>query len=118
MKFRNHIGLASILIVSLATISPKIHANTTQQKIDTAIEFMKIACVTEGDSSHSTSEGHGRLSIKGILKSGVEGKVVTETKQQSGLAGGSTLDSSQASEMRECMKPYIQAILEALLART
>lgn len=84
--------------------------------IEQAIEFLKSVCVVGGDSFQISVEGNGELNIKGLYKSGLKGSVRLDKKSLRGFADAmSELNASQASEMRECMKPYIDGIISQLL---
>lgn len=86
------------------------------EKIDAAVKFLKEACVTSGSSFEVKAVGKGTFQVRRLLGSGVAGSVSLDYKQMQGLAdAASAANSQQASEMRACMKPYIDRILSVQL---
>lgn len=108
------------VVVVAAALSTAAHA--VSQNIETAIAFLKEACVTSGsataiDISVATDGG---LVIRKDKQSANTGNSVTITrKEMQGLAdSASAVAAQQASEMRACMKPYVDRIVTALLDAT
>ncbi|CAH8206845.1 hypothetical protein [Vibrio aestuarianus] len=100
------------LILGLAMASP-VHA---AQNVDKAVEFLEKACVTKGSSFEIKAAADGSIKVKNLLNSGVKGSVSLSKKELVGFAdAASELSANQASEMRTCMKPYIDQILSVLL---
>ncbi|MGH8564530.1 MAG: hypothetical protein ACREXW_10765 [Gammaproteobacteria bacterium] len=83
------------------------------KSINTAIDWLKTACVS-GEHLEIKAEGDGGISF---LKKGVQGKLYFSKKDARGvvdsLQGEFQRDNLQ--EQRECMQPYIDRILDAIL---
>jgi hypothetical protein len=87
------------------------------ERIQKAIEFLRTACVTKGSSLDFKIQGDGALRLRGLLGSGIKGSITLSKKELEGFAdAASELSAQQASEMRKCMKPYIDRILGAMLS--
>lgn len=102
-------------------VASSISASTTSSQspqITQAIDFLKKACVTGGSSLDIRAAGDGSIILKRIGMSGARGSVRVERKNLEGLADAtSAINAKQASEMRQCMKPYIDRILNVILAQ-
>ncbi|MEJ8846893.1 hypothetical protein [Variovorax rhizosphaerae] len=73
--------------------------------------------MTSGSSLDIQATGAGSLQLRSILGSGVKGSVTLSKKEVEGFAdAASKISAEQATEMRNCMKPYIDKVLTALLA--
>jgi hypothetical protein len=83
------------------------------KSINTAIEWLKTACVS-GEDLEIKAEGNGGISF---LKKGVQGRLYFSKKDARGvvhsLQGEVQRDNLQ--EQRECMQPYVDRILDAIL---
>lgn len=91
---------------------------TPSTNIEQAVSFLRSACVTGGSSIDIKVTGDGGLLLRNVLASGVKGTVSVTKKELEGLAdAASAAGAQQASEMRSCMKPYIDKILTALLSQ-
>lgn len=94
-------------------ISPNLYAS---ESVDKAIEFLKTACVTKGSSFDITATLDGSIKVKNLKDSGLNGSVTLSKKELEGFAdAASKLSAEQATQMRACMKPYIDKILSILL---
>jgi hypothetical protein len=104
---------------ALADSDQQNKANAPDAKVQQAISFLQAACVTKGTSLDLKASGDGSLQVSKILTSGINGSVTLSKKELEGFAdAASELSVKQASEMRECMKPYIDKIINALLTGT
>lgn len=84
--------------------------------VETAIQFLKNACVTLGSSLEIQGAGEGALLLNNLGSNGITGSTRLSKKEFQGFAdAASTLNAQQASEMRQCMQPYIDRILCELL---
>jgi hypothetical protein len=111
-----HFSTIPLLFISLS-VSAQTQAQRTS--VEQAIAFLRSACVTSGSSLELKASGDGSLQVRSILGSGVKGSVTLTKKELEGFAdAASALGAQQASEMRNCMKPYIDKILAALLTGT
>ncbi|MUJ23710.1 hypothetical protein [Aliivibrio fischeri] len=109
MKFK------SLIIMNVLVSMPVLGAGKTNE-VEQAIEFLKTACVTSGSELNISADAEGALSIKKIKSSGISASVKVSHKQIEGFAdAASKLSANQASEMRECMKPYIERIISVYL---
>lgn len=108
------IALASILTLLSASSWPQ---TGRQSNVEQAIAFLKAACVTGGSSLDIKVTGDGGLLLRNVLASGVKGSVTVTKKELEGFVdAASAVGGQQASEMRACMKPYIDKILSAMLS--
>ncbi|ENM5736198.1 hypothetical protein DU972_003843 [Vibrio mimicus] len=88
-------------------------------EVERAIDFLQTACVTSGSQLNISADAEGALSIKKIKSTGASASIKIEHKQIEGFAdAASKLSASQATEMRECMKPYIERIISVYLQGT
>ncbi len=109
-------GLLAIVAMASASLPVVAHGAPTQ--VESAIEFLKQACVTGGSSVDVRATGDGSLQIvQGGVSGPVTGAVLVQRKQLDGLAdAASEFAAQQANEMRACMKPYIDKIITTMLA--
>ncbi|MEJ8846892.1 hypothetical protein [Variovorax rhizosphaerae] len=85
-------------------------------KVEQAIAFLRSACVTSGSTLEINGSGNGALQLRGTLPSGIQGSVQLSKREVEGLAdAASQVSAAQATEMRNCMKPYIDKILTVML---
>lgn len=104
-----------VTLVMLAVL-PVSHAD--DKKISQATQFLKDACVTSGSSLDLKVTANGELQVRRLLGSGVQGSVTLTKKELQGFAdSASALSAQQATEMRNCMKPYIDKILNVILSQ-
>jgi hypothetical protein len=116
MRENKYIRILTITVVLM--FSPLAKADDSS-RVQKAIEFLKTACVTSGSSLELKASGDGSLKVRSILGSGVQGSITLTKKELEGFAdAASELSAKQASEMRNCMKPYIDKILSSLLTGT
>ncbi len=88
------------------------------ENVTKAIAFLKTACVTSGSSLEMEAGADG-VTVKNLLKGEVSGQIKITKNELEGFAdAASRLGAEQADRMRECMKPYIDKILGALLMDT
>ena len=69
-------------------VDQSVHAAESEyqmQKIDKAVELLKVACVTGGHSFQISGEGEGKFKVNGIFSNGVSG-VVRLDKKSLGMA--------------------------------
>jgi hypothetical protein len=105
----------SMLLFFLAL--PVEAQESKDERIQKAIEFLRTACVTKGSSLDFKVQGDGALRLRGLLGSGIKGSITLSKKELEGFAdAASELSAQQASEMRKCMKPYIDRILGVMLS--
>ena len=110
-----NILMAILFIFLFFSISGTKTAQAQQQdKVSKAVEIVKAFCVTGGSRVELKSEINGGISLRKLA--GGSGKVSFDYSELEGLADAfNEVSAGQASEMRECMKPYIQQILNILL---
>lgn len=106
-----------VLFLMYIGLSHPLFAGTSSN-VETAITFLKAACVTSGVSLDIKASGDGSLQLRSLAESGIKGAVKLSKTEVEGFAdAASTLSAQQASEMRVCMKPYIDKILCELLPK-
>lgn len=111
-----HLSTVALLFIGL---SASVQTRAQGSNVEQAIAFLKGACVTSGSSLELKASGGGSLQVRSIVGSGVKGSITLTKKELEGFADAvSALGAQQASEMRNCMKPYIDKILAALLTGT
>ncbi|MDD5034837.1 MAG: hypothetical protein PHE55_08780 [Methylococcaceae bacterium] len=100
-----------ITFLLLYTITATSEADSSN--VETAIDFLKTACAS-GEIVEIKAEGDGGLSF---LKKGVQGKLYFSKKDLRGVTEGlkGELQRDNVREQRECMRPYIDRILDSLL---
>lgn len=83
-------------------------------KVDQAIDFLKTACAS-GEKVEIKAEGDGGLSL---TKRGAQGRVYFSKVDARGVAEGLSgeVQGKNLNGVRECMKPYITKILDAILS--
>lgn len=88
----------------------------SETKITQATHFLKDACVTSGSTFELKATGNGSFQVKRLLGTSIAGSVILTKKELQGFAdAASALSAQQATEMRNCMKPHIDKILNAIL---
>ncbi|MFC1751082.1 hypothetical protein ACFL2V_20020 [Pseudomonadota bacterium] len=113
---KNLVSCLSIFIMVCLLMAPSFDANADDSNINKAVEFLKTACVTKGSSLEMKATGDGSLKLKSLFGSGVSGSITLTKKEIEGFADvASELSAKQATEMRNCMKPFIDKIISALL---
>jgi hypothetical protein len=112
MKSLSRTVIALVMLVALQV------GHADDKKISQATQFLKEACVTSGSSLELKVTANGELQVRRLLGSGVEGSVTLTKKELQGFAdSASALSAQQATEMRNCMKPYIDKILNVILSQ-
>lgn len=100
----------SILLLFFVSLS------FSSTKIDKAREFISEACVSKGSKLEFVVGGNADFKIKNWNKSGIVGEVKFKKSEIEGLTDNlNQYSSKQATEIRECMKPYIDKILDYIL---
>ncbi len=102
--------------IALATVACQSQAQTGQsQNVENALSVLKRVCVTGGSSLDLEIAADGGLMLRSAV-AGVKGNVSISKKELDGFVdSASSTAARQASEMRACMKPYIDKIVEAAL---
>ena len=101
------------LLTILILININVYASS---KIDQAIDFLQKGCVSKGYKTEIISNGKADFTIRNWQNMGIMGEVTFKSTEIEGLSA--TLDefsSKQASEIRKCMQPYIDKILNIIL---
>lgn len=113
MRFIPVAALAVIILVAGAT---QCHAEPKHSKqVESALDILKTVCVTGGSSLDIDVSADGGLMLKSAV-AGVKGDVSISKKELEGFVDtASATAAQQATEMRECMKPYIEKIIVATL---
>ena|SRR5579871_3217385 len=103
---------------ALAMLAVLQVSHADDKKISQATQFLKDACVTSGSSLDLKVTANGELQVRRLLGTGVQGSVTLTKKELQGFAdSASALSAQQATEMRNCMKPYIDKILNVILSQ-
>ena len=94
-------------------VAPPWALAADSKSINTAIDCLKTACVS-GEHLEIKAEGDGGISF---LKKGVQGKLYFSKKDARGVVDSLTDEAQRDNlqEQRECMRPYINRILDAIL---
>lgn len=102
----NVITIAAVLWTSAA------QANDSE-KVDSAIQFLRMACVT-GDKLEIEGSTDGGFAL---FKKGLGGEFRFSKTEVSGFVDtlNDQIKSEQADKIRECMKPYTGRILNIIL---
>lgn len=101
-------GLLLVLIFIGITLS-----SVAAQTVDRAIEFLRTACAA-GQRLDIRVEGDGGISL---FKKGVAGKLHFSKEDARGVVESLSgqLQHDNLQDQRECMRPYITRILDAIL---
>ena len=104
LRFFMSVLVVLVLPTAMAADSKSIH---------TAIEWLRTACVS-GENLEIKAEGDGGISF---LKRGVQGKLYFSKKDARGVVDSlqGELQRDNLREQRECMQPYIDRLLDAIL---
>ena len=114
MKTRTLLPLRYVALLAFLMPSPVFTAETV--KVERAVEFLKAACVAKGERTEITATGKAGITIKNWKGAGVQGEVSFSNEEIEGLAVAlNEATAHQATEIRECMKPYIDRILTIIL---
>ena len=125
--FLKAIFLASTLILFSCTVSSPssgmsdasenmsfdVVGPVEQSQIDEAVKFLNSACVTGGESLQITRTDSGSLNMKSL--NNVDSVTLNKSSLEGFADAASALGASQATEMRECMQPYVDKILSVML---
>ena len=104
--------IRSLIIFCILLSLPITLWSVPQTDVDEAISFLKTACVISGEKLSIDAGVGGSLSIKKLKNSGASVSIEFSREKIEGLTNEINRHSaSQASEMRQCMKPYIDKIL-------
>lgn len=104
-----------LILICVLFCGPVI-AQNNNSSVQQAISFLKSACVTSGSSLDITATSGGTFQLKSTQSTGAQGSIILNKKELEGFADAASMVSAQqASEMRNCMKPYIDKILASLL---
>ncbi|MCP4054031.1 MAG: hypothetical protein GY739_13370 [Mesoflavibacter sp.] len=91
-------------------------AQEPKNKTKTAIDFLLTACVAKGEKVEVEAKGYAGLTLRHWKKAGLEGEVSFRKEELSGFVDQlNSISAAQATEVRECMKPYIDKILNVIL---
>lgn len=105
--------LAAVVLVAGASQCHAEPQHSTQ--VANALDILKTVCVTGGSSLDIDVSADGGLMLKSAV-AGVKGDVSISKRELEGFVDTASSNAAhQASEMRECMKPYIEKIIEATL---
>ena len=87
-----------------------------QNSVHQAIDFLKTACAA-GEKVEIKVEGDGGLSL---IKKGVQGRIYFSETDARGIAEGLSgeLQHKNLDSVRDCMRPYISRILDAILGQS
>lgn len=101
------------LILLFVGIVPTWGLGADSKSINTAIDWLKTACVS-GEHLEIKAEGDGGISF---LKKGVQGKLYFSKKDARGVVDSlqGEVQRDNLQEQRECMQPYIDRLLDAIL---
>lgn len=111
LKYRTYMLIAMALLFPGETFAQK-----NNDKVQQAIDIIQKFCVAKGSELKIEGDISGKVRLKSILGSGVDGNLELSAKQAEGLVGElNEISAGQASEMRECMKPYIDTIISAII---
>lgn len=103
-----------ILTIMLLGIGMVVPANA--DNIDKAVDIVQRMCVAKSGSLEVEVEASGEFRLKRLLGAGVEASVSLSEKEVEGVLGKlDKFSAAQATQMRECMKPYIDKIIEKLI---
>lgn len=100
-------------LTSLGTASAQSAA--ASDNINRAIAFLKAACVTSGSSLQIRTTSDGSLEFTDASKRSV---IISKNEMEGLVDSASEVNAQQASEMRACMKPYIDKIVSSLLGQS
>lgn len=112
----------TVVMILFAAVTKHATAEAAEKATDTAVEVIRNFCLTRGEKDTLLIEGDGGggFSIRKLASTGVQigATIKYERTRVEGLPTEITKESgAQASEMRECMKPYIDQIIQLILAQ-
>lgn len=106
----------TLLAFLICTFVPVSASAQNSNKVNIAIEFLKSACVSKGKKVEIEAKGKAGLTIRQLKDAGVNAEVSFSEKEVEGLVTElNEIEARQANEIRECMKPYIDKILNVIL---
>lgn len=111
--FRSAYWLSPLSLVVLLSFTSE-PAYAENDKTQTAIAFLKEACVASGRRLEVKASGNGSFKLKKLWDTGGGAEVTVNKVDQSGFVSGVNAEG-QASEMRACMQPYMKQIIDAIL---
>lgn len=117
---------ASVVVGALSSALPLGGANADLQEMVTALLAI---CVGGGSEQKLEAQGQGEvaLTLKKLRTGDIGGSAGVATKfsksEWQGLIGGinaqmTEMQAAQADKVRECLKPYMPGIVEAVLKAT
>ena len=97
-----------ILLAALVAYATNSYSN---EDVDKAIAFLKMACVAEGEKLTVEADGSAGFTISRIKDAGLSGSIKIKNESVSGLVDSYANSLSNAESVRDCMKPHIEKIM-------
>lgn len=103
-------------LFALILLFPQPAFAQNHENIDKAINLIKTLCISTGKKLEIDAKGQAGITLRQLKDNGISGEVHISQQEFEGFSEAlQALSEQQATQARECMKPHIGRLLDAIL---